>query len=69
MQFNPPSACIVEINIRGVKIIVQDDCQTSERVRHIPSYCTVHAHKPLHITYLTFEKIVLVTHLLLSWWY
>uniref|UniRef100_A0A8B9HY69 Mitogen-activated protein kinase 8 interacting protein 1a n=1 Tax=Astyanax mexicanus TaxID=7994 RepID=A0A8B9HY69_ASTMX len=32
MRFSPPSACIVEINIRGVKIIVQDDCQSSERV-------------------------------------
>ncbi|XP_022539587.2 C-Jun-amino-terminal kinase-interacting protein 1a [Astyanax mexicanus] len=31
MRFSPPSACIVEINIRGVKIIVQDDCQSSER--------------------------------------
>ncbi|KAL7885369.1 hypothetical protein AOLI_G00056640 [Acnodon oligacanthus] len=30
MQFSPPSACIVEISIRGVKIIVQDDCQTSD---------------------------------------
>ncbi|KAI4893371.1 hypothetical protein NFI96_004761, partial [Prochilodus magdalenae] len=30
MQFSPPSACIVEISIRGVKIIVQDDCQSSE---------------------------------------
>ncbi|XP_062856215.1 C-Jun-amino-terminal kinase-interacting protein 1a [Trichomycterus rosablanca] len=31
MQFNPPSVCIVEINIRGVKIIVQDECQVSGR--------------------------------------
>lgn len=32
MQFSPPSMCIVEINIRGVKIIVQDECQVSGRV-------------------------------------
>ncbi|KAK2838453.1 hypothetical protein Q7C36_013267 [Tachysurus vachellii] len=31
MQFNPPSMCIVEINIRGVKIIVQDECEVSGR--------------------------------------
>lgn len=28
----PPSACILEINMKGVKIIVQDECRTSERV-------------------------------------
>lgn len=32
MQFSPPSPCILEINTRGVKIIVQDDCRTSGRV-------------------------------------
>uniref|UniRef100_A0A673H1V0 C-Jun-amino-terminal kinase-interacting protein 1-like n=1 Tax=Sinocyclocheilus rhinocerous TaxID=307959 RepID=A0A673H1V0_9TELE len=31
MQFSPPSPCILEINTRGVKIIVQDDCRTSGR--------------------------------------
>ncbi|XP_028843170.1 C-Jun-amino-terminal kinase-interacting protein 1a [Denticeps clupeoides] len=31
MQFSPPSLCIVEINMRGVKIIVQDDCRNAER--------------------------------------
>ncbi|XP_057186181.1 C-Jun-amino-terminal kinase-interacting protein 1a isoform X1 [Triplophysa rosa] len=31
VQFSPPSPCILEINARGVKIIVQDDCQTSGR--------------------------------------
>ncbi|TSQ92632.1 C-Jun-amino-terminal kinase-interacting protein 1 [Bagarius yarrelli] len=29
MQFNPPSMCIVEINIKGVKIIVQEECEVS----------------------------------------
>ncbi|XP_051978655.1 C-Jun-amino-terminal kinase-interacting protein 1-like [Xyrauchen texanus] len=31
MQFSPPSPCILEINTRGVKIIIQDDCQTAGR--------------------------------------
>ncbi|XP_034144338.1 C-Jun-amino-terminal kinase-interacting protein 1a isoform X1 [Esox lucius] len=31
MTMQPPSACIVEINMKGVKIIVQDECRTSER--------------------------------------
>ncbi|NP_001338595.1 C-Jun-amino-terminal kinase-interacting protein 1a [Danio rerio] len=31
MQFSPPSPCIVEINTRGLKIVVQDDCRTSGR--------------------------------------
>uniref|UniRef100_A0A8C2K4S9 Mitogen-activated protein kinase 8 interacting protein 1a n=1 Tax=Cyprinus carpio TaxID=7962 RepID=A0A8C2K4S9_CYPCA len=31
MQFSPPSPCILEINTKGVKIIVQDDCRTSGR--------------------------------------
>ncbi|XP_062404275.1 C-Jun-amino-terminal kinase-interacting protein 1a isoform X1 [Sardina pilchardus] len=31
MQFSPPSMCVVEINMRGVKIIVQDDCRTADR--------------------------------------
>ncbi|TRY98077.1 hypothetical protein DNTS_023530 [Danionella cerebrum] len=31
MQFNSPSPCIVEINCRGVKIVVQDDCRSSGR--------------------------------------
>ncbi|XP_051975885.1 C-Jun-amino-terminal kinase-interacting protein 1-like [Xyrauchen texanus] len=31
MQFSPPSPCILEINTRGVKIIVQDDCRSSGR--------------------------------------
>ncbi|XP_026872984.2 C-Jun-amino-terminal kinase-interacting protein 1a isoform X1 [Electrophorus electricus] len=29
-QFSPPSECIVEVGIRGVKIIVQDECDASE---------------------------------------
>lgn len=32
MTLQPPSACILEINLKGVKIIVQDECRTSERV-------------------------------------
>ena len=32
MHYSPPSMCVVEINMRGVKIIVQDDCRSSERV-------------------------------------
>ncbi|KAK6319852.1 hypothetical protein J4Q44_G00089590 [Coregonus suidteri] len=31
MTMQPPSACILEINMKGVKIIVQDECRTSER--------------------------------------
>nr|XP_046168744.1 C-Jun-amino-terminal kinase-interacting protein 1a [Oncorhynchus gorbuscha] len=31
MTMQPPSACILEINLKGVKIIVQDECRTSER--------------------------------------
>uniref|UniRef100_A0AAR2LF47 Mitogen-activated protein kinase 8 interacting protein 1a n=1 Tax=Pygocentrus nattereri TaxID=42514 RepID=A0AAR2LF47_PYGNA len=47
MQFSPPSACIVEISIRGVKIIVQDDCQTAEGYCHFfqlknISFCGCH---------------------------
>ncbi|KAL2093486.1 hypothetical protein ACEWY4_010798 [Coilia grayii] len=30
MQFSP-SVCVVEINLRGVKIIVKDDCRTADR--------------------------------------
>ncbi|XP_046889915.1 C-Jun-amino-terminal kinase-interacting protein 1a [Hypomesus transpacificus] len=31
MSMQPPSACVVEISLKGVKIIVQDECKTSER--------------------------------------
>nr|XP_015194863.1 PREDICTED: C-Jun-amino-terminal kinase-interacting protein 1 isoform X2 [Lepisosteus oculatus] len=31
VQFNPPSSCILEINMRGVKIVVQDDYSTFDR--------------------------------------
>nr|XP_029499925.1 C-Jun-amino-terminal kinase-interacting protein 1-like [Oncorhynchus nerka] len=31
MTMQPPSTCVLEINMKGVKIIVQDECRTSER--------------------------------------
>lgn len=31
MTMQPPSTCVLEINLKGVKIIVQDECRTSER--------------------------------------
>ncbi|KPP66702.1 c-Jun-amino-terminal kinase-interacting protein 1-like, partial [Scleropages formosus] len=32
VQFNPPSTCILEINLKGVKIVVQDDYSALDRV-------------------------------------
>ncbi|XP_029112344.1 C-Jun-amino-terminal kinase-interacting protein 1 isoform X2 [Scleropages formosus] len=31
VQFNPPSTCILEINLKGVKIVVQDDYSALDR--------------------------------------
>ncbi|KAM6972927.1 C-Jun-amino-terminal kinase-interacting protein 1a [Aplochiton taeniatus] len=31
MAMQPPSACVLEISLKGVKISVQDECRTSER--------------------------------------
>nr|XP_014030407.1 unnamed protein product [Salmo salar] len=31
VQYNPPSSCILEINVKGVKLLVQDDYYASDR--------------------------------------
>ncbi|XP_071237283.1 C-Jun-amino-terminal kinase-interacting protein 1-like isoform X1 [Salvelinus alpinus] len=31
VQYNPPSSCILEINVKGVKLLVQDDYHASDR--------------------------------------
>lgn len=35
VQFNPPSSCILEISMKGVKIAVQDEYSTFSRVSAI----------------------------------
>uniref|UniRef100_A0A8C8GFZ0 Mitogen-activated protein kinase 8 interacting protein 1a n=1 Tax=Oncorhynchus tshawytscha TaxID=74940 RepID=A0A8C8GFZ0_ONCTS len=59
MTMQPPSTCVLEINMKGVKIIVQDECRTSERgdkcfhffqLKNI-SFCGCH---PKHFKYFGF---------------
>lgn len=44
MQYNPPSSCILEINMKGVKLLVQDDYYAYDRVRLPHTYTHTCAH-------------------------
>lgn len=37
VKYNPPSSCVLEINVKGIKLSVQEDFYASDRVRR-PSF-------------------------------
>lgn len=39
VKYNPPSSCILEISVKGIKLSVQEDYYACDRVRHLLILC------------------------------
>lgn len=39
VKYNPPSSCILEISVKGIKLSVQEDYYACDRVRRLLSLC------------------------------
>lgn len=39
VKYNPPSSCILEISVKGIKLSVQEDYYACDRVRLLLSLC------------------------------
>lgn len=61
VQYNPPSSCILEIDVKGIKLVVQDDyyaCEQSNECSHFfqlknVSFCGYHPKNSKYFGFIT----------------
>ncbi|KTG47438.1 hypothetical protein cypCar_00035589 [Cyprinus carpio] len=56
--YNPPSSCVLEISVKGLKLTVEDDFQTSSQFSHFfhlknVSFCGYHPRNKKYFGFIT----------------